>query len=366
MQDVLVFVDECIDWYEEYKIKVSVPKDVAMWQKWISRSALQKAIRRGQTERALSVAARLWKIEADYCWRSLAVIAVEDIGFGCPEAVLFSHLAQLKTFRGKLNEGALLTALVGQMCENMKSRSCCELSIGMDMSGPMNGFMKQQAEWSNSKLLEKVIDPDIGACYGAMRIARGNVPEGGLPRKKNDDLIGLIEETIKHDLPEPWASAAIHAYRRPVDTMSIAMFPTSRLFLQTNETQACEIVEDVFPESVEINGFQSEAYDMHEQTGKKAIKAFHTSLSKSYPVIAEIPKMKAGKALGSAIFVEEGGLVDQRIMGGDLWELQTVQDTVFLHAYGVPDDHYDEIRKIVRNEIPRLNQKRAWAAGLES
>lgn len=364
MQDVMALVQQAADWADEHKVMVKVPDDVEMNDKWEARSALQKACRRGQMDEALSQAARLWKIEADYCWRALATIAIEDIGFGSPEAVLYSHCAQLKTFRGSLEEGRLLTAIVAQMCEVAKSRSCCELSIAMDMSGPMNGHMKAQSQWSNTELLNAFEGVDVGDSYGALRIIKGQVPEGGMPRKRVPEVLEAVEATMMQ-LPEPYGLAAVHAFRRPVDSMSLAFYQTTKLFLRENEAQLCEIVEDVFPPSVRVGKFLSEAYDMHTQRGKKAIKAFYTSLvNGGYAEIKEIPKEKAGKALGSAIFVEEGGLVDRRILGGDLYDLQVAQDTTFLKAYGVPMDHYERVRQIVRQEIERLNSKRKWAVNL--
>ena len=359
----MALVQQAAAWADEHKVSVKVPHDVEMNDKWLARSALQKAIRRGETDEALDQAARLWKIEEDYCWRALAVIAVEDIGFGNPETVLYSHLAQLKTFRNSLDAGRLLTALVASMCAGVKTRSCCELSIGMDMSGPMIGVMKGMSHWSNDELLKAFAGEDVGASYGALRVLKGQVPEGGLPRPKQQKNIDAVEE-IMMQLPEPFGLAAVHAMRRPVDTMSLAMFQTTRLFLAANEKQEVEVVGDVFPTSIRIGKFKSEAYDMHTQSGKKAIKAFYTSLKKGYPELGAIDGGKAVKALGAAIFVEEGGLEDQRLLGGDLYDLMEVQDTTFLPAYGVPVEMYDRVRQIVRQEFDRLNGKRKWAFDL--
>lgn len=354
----MVLAEQAAAWADEHKVAVKVPEDVEMDDKWLARSGLQKAIRRGQMNEALSLAARLWRIEEDYCWRALATIAVEDIGFGSPEAVLYTHVAQLKTFRNAVDAGRLLTACVAQMCEAPKSRSCCELSIAMDMSGPMNGHMKAQSHWSNDELLKAFAGDDVGNSYGALRIMKGQVPEGGMPRPKQQANIDAVEQIMKQDLPEEFATAAIHAMRRPVDSMSLAFYQTTKLFLR--EPAKVEIVEDVFPPSFRIGKFLTEAYDLHTRDGKKALKAFYTSLKKGYPELAAIDGSSAVKALGSALFVEEGGLVDRRIMGGDLYDLQEAQDRTFLKAYGVPVEMYDRVRQIVRQEIERLNGKRKW------
>jgi hypothetical protein len=363
LAEALSLVDEAAAWADEHKAAVKVPLDVEMNDKWLARSALQKAIRRGEHDEALSQAARLWKCDADYCWYALGTVAVEDVGFGSPECVLWSHVGMLKTFRAKLDEGRLLTALVAQMCEAVKSRSCCEMSIAVDWGAKQ--AMEEMMHWSSTALLAAVMGDDVTKAYAALRILKGwSNQQEGVVKGRDDEDRAAAEEIMKKQLPEPYATAAIQAYRRPVDSMSIAMFPTTKLFLMEHEQESLEIVEDVFPPSERIGKFNSEAIDMHTQHGKLALKAFYTSLSKSYPVIEEIPKTKAVKALGAAVFVEEGGLVDRRVMGGGLHQLQVAQDTTFLPIYGVPADHYDEVRKIVRSEIERLNQKRKWAVKL--
>ena len=47
---------------------------------WVARSVLQKAIRRGMLELALSAAAQLVVIDRRTLWRRLIVTALEDLG----------------------------------------------------------------------------------------------------------------------------------------------------------------------------------------------------------------------------------------------------------------------------------------------
>lgn len=129
-------MDEANAWIDtwalglEYYDAATLPKD----RKWLVRSALQKSIRRGQTEPALRLALALRRIDADYVWKALATIAVEDVGFGCPEAVTLSSFGTLKSFRDRLDADRLLSALVVGMCVAEKSRTCCELSTIGDLA----------------------------------------------------------------------------------------------------------------------------------------------------------------------------------------------------------------------------------------
>jgi hypothetical protein len=205
LQDVLALVPQAAEWADEHKSAVKVPQDVEPNDKWLARSALQKAIRRGEHDEALSQAARLWKCDPDYCWFALGVIAVEDIGFGDPECVLWSHVGQLKTFRTKLDDGRLLTALVARMCEAVKSRSCCELSIAADWGHQER--LEEMSMFSTGKLLDMVQAEDIGESYLAIRLLRGHVPEG-LIAKERQEARPLVNAIMMKDLPEPYGLAA--------------------------------------------------------------------------------------------------------------------------------------------------------------
>src|ERR1019366_4584457 len=72
--------------------------------KWIYRSALQKAVRRGQGQEAIKQALRLSGLDQAYVFRSLAVISVEDVGD--PELVAWSLMLSRSGFRRSVRDQA--------------------------------------------------------------------------------------------------------------------------------------------------------------------------------------------------------------------------------------------------------------------
>ena len=54
---------------------------------WVAMSAMQKAIRRGREDLALSAAATLLRDAPDKLWRRIGCIAYEDIGVAILDAV---------------------------------------------------------------------------------------------------------------------------------------------------------------------------------------------------------------------------------------------------------------------------------------
>ena len=96
-------------------------------------SALQKEIRRGNTENAVLLAYEMSITSPameDYLWQRLMVISVEDIGFGEPNApVLINALCQmLQTFDRSLGERKLFAVhAVRYLCGCQKDRSSDEM-----------------------------------------------------------------------------------------------------------------------------------------------------------------------------------------------------------------------------------------------
>lgn len=70
---------------------------------WVAMSAMQKAIRRGHEDLALSAAATLLRGAPDKLWRRIGCIAYEDIGVASLEAVGLTTVA----LAGKRHRSAL-------------------------------------------------------------------------------------------------------------------------------------------------------------------------------------------------------------------------------------------------------------------
>jgi replication-associated recombination protein RarA len=96
-------------------------------------SALQKEIRRGNTENAVLLAYEMTLTSPaleDYMWQRLMVISVEDIGFGAPHApMLLNALYQMvSTFDRRIGERKLFAVhAVRYLCSCQKDRSSDEM-----------------------------------------------------------------------------------------------------------------------------------------------------------------------------------------------------------------------------------------------
>src|SRR5690606_1951563 len=90
-------------------------------------SALQKACRRGHTHLAVEYALKLHSIDPQYCWRRLAIIALEDVGFGdCLSAALALEACRSFGFRQKLGELRTVATVASSLADEVGSRSLCD------------------------------------------------------------------------------------------------------------------------------------------------------------------------------------------------------------------------------------------------
>ncbi len=341
--------------------------------KWLVRSAFQKAIRRGELDRALRCGEYLIAADPPYAWQALATVVIEDVGFGDLDLVAYSTMTTLKTVREAMHSEFLFASMIQRACEAPKSRSCCELDLGVNMRLQVEGSAEQanqnmMQDWPDEAVHAAMVVPgqDIGglaAAHLACRVARKRL------RGKGEDALLPTLQMIMESLDDPSEQrAAMLSYERTVDSMNIALFPILR-WLNALDLPIEEVDEKPeWPPEEVIMSVSSAAFDMHTFHGKKAIKAFWTSLKQDYDFPKLIDADRAVKAIGSLIFIVEGGLLDRRLLHDELRKLKKYQDLNFALGYGMHPSIAEEKGllenwlNIIRNEIPRLNDKRKWAA----
>ena len=119
-------VDQHRDPWVDVRTRNGLPADEII-------SALQKEIRRGQTENAALIAYEMATTSPElemYLWKRLQVISVEDIGLGDPSAaVLIRSLAEMVRDLNRTDGERLLYAIyaVRYLCDCKKDRSNDEM-----------------------------------------------------------------------------------------------------------------------------------------------------------------------------------------------------------------------------------------------
>ena len=106
---------------------------------WVAMSAMQKAIRRGCEDLALSAAATLLRDSPDKLWRRVGCIAYEDVGLASLEAVELATVALAgKRHRSALAEWAIASRVVAEMYKSLSS-----VCMVTSPSGPPSSMMQR-------------------------------------------------------------------------------------------------------------------------------------------------------------------------------------------------------------------------------
>jgi hypothetical protein len=348
-----LLAEEGFAWVAQRARLTPEPSRVDPADKFIIRSALQKAVRRAQTDRAVELALRLHRIDRAYVWRAALTVAVEDVGLGSPQAVLWATVAQSAPFRHRVGELPLLIALVREMSQALKSRAACELAFVVDTGEPE--VFRRFGQMTTAQLLARVEDADPYEAYAALAVLRGVVPKGYRLRPPDREGVLRTQEIIHNQLPFHHARAAATALMRPLDEMSIAVFPAFRL---GHDAGDAEIVGDKFPEGHLIGSYPTEAYDQHERLGRRAIRRFARDLRKRHAAFRQLPEPTIHAAVADAVFIEEGQCLNRWIGSSDLRRLRREADDWSLTRHGLAQPSGHAVREIVRSAIPELNDHR--------
>ena len=345
----------------------------------IARSAFQKAIRRGNTDLALSMGEFLMDYDKSYAWYTLATVLIEDVGIGDFDLISYGCLTTLKSFQEQGSDPRfshkLYASMVARACAAPKSRACCELSLGYEM------ILKHQQcnqlhfdeEVSVDALINELSGTDTVKLYEACVILRKKFRGMGLKSLTPalEQILNLIQDTSM-------SRACMLSFERTVDNMNLALFPIVRAMQSSKGSTLVKLEKDTWPESVIIGSVPSESYDMHTLLGGKSLSILWGKLKKDWPLLGDLEMSppfedwKKTKALGSLVFIVEGGLVDRRLSNWFLDDIKKYQDVNFAKGYGImpvggdggsiEKDKHDllEFCKKVKDSIPELNSIRQW------
>lgn len=346
-----LLVEEAFAWTARWATLEPQPAHVDPEHRWRIRSSLQKAVRRGQADRAVRMALALHRLDPRYVWRAVSTIAVEDVGIGTPEVVLWATVAQRAAFRKAVGELPLLIALTRRMAAALKSRSAIELSFVVETGEPE--MFRSFGGMTTGQLLDRFCGSGPYEAYGALSVLRGIVPQAYRIRPPDQLGVRAAAEMLGDQMDATSARAAQAALFHPLDEMSLGFVVAARLYRGEGERH------DTPPDTVLIGGYPAEAFDQHERLGRQAIGRFTRSLFRLSPTLTRPSPAKAQGAVADAVFVVEGQCLDRWVGGPDLNRLRAEADGYSLTRHGLSTSEGREVRQLVSERLPELNRHRS-------
>ena len=345
-----LLVEEAFAWTARWATLEPQPVHVDPEHRWRIRSSLQKAVRRGQPERAVRMALALHRLDRRYVWRAISTIAVEDVGIGAPDAVFWATAAQRAGFRKAVGELPLLIALTRRMTTAVKSRSAIELAFVTGTGEPE--MFRLFGGMTTSQLLDRFAGSDPYEAYAALSVLRGIVPKAYRIRPPDQRGIAVAREMLTEQMDRDLARAARAALFNPLDEMSLGFVVAARLPQGDTERH------DAMPESRLIDGYPAETFDQHERLGRQALGQFARSLSPLSPALASLSPGTARAAVADAVFVVEGQCLDHWLGGHDFDRLRSEADSYSLTRHGLSAEAGRNVRRLVSAALPDLHVSR--------
>ncbi len=330
---------------------VDIP-DGMCGDQWVLSSAMQKAIRRGETERAMKAGRGLWQQDRRSFWRRLHITALEDVGIGDINAVTTALTVYASpSFRQRTGDLQTGLCLIRILCAAVKSRLADEMFIGIEKLSDYAGLRVELAGQDDTALADNVLDdarPLHERCL-ALRLLAGTKrfpSDLMLQRKGSPEMVMDVLHDLDTD-PGLTASCAAVMYRTqwplallmPLLAKSLPSMP-----------QPSYIWYDAIPAASDVEGVPVYAADMFTRIGKTCIRHFQKA----------VPELKTfnTQQIGLAVFYEDGGQVDKALTGPVLEHYKQMGEIADFQFTGLCIPEMLGIRECVRRYASLLEQIR--------
>ncbi len=323
---------------------------------WLAMSLMQKAIRRGREDLALSAAATLLQISPARLWRRLCVTAYEDIGVADLESVfLVTSALKGKTWRSHVGgEWPVASYLVSRLARTIKCRSADDLLVIVESCPKYKEARLDLSFRPTLCLLKCAVGEDdlltralaLWYAVGTQRYSSVNL------HKRRGEPQAAFDFLWEAGLPDAIVEVAREGFRK----CSEVLCPFVVLLWRELQNVPHGTGPDDIPAEELIGGVPCWAFDMYVREGNRAMERFLTTdCDTARWVNAHLPKGQRRKFLGLILFRVEGGMVSERLRWKVGDDLRQISD---LECFDLEPTKVAEVMVLLRSDLPILNEAR--------
>ena len=322
------------------------------FDKWLISSALQKAIRRGETKQAVTLAANLWQTDKNALWRRIGVIALEDIGIAdisiTTEALAICAASQ---WRRKVGDLKIALYMVEQMANAVKSRAITHIYMQAELNADFKTARENYAGLDVDSLTvialkdkEDIINRAISLWY----LAGGKLYPSNKLHHRDSDIHYAIDVIENLNAPFDLIQACIlnlKKLRWPgalLAPLVCDVFSDLRPETKENDIPTCETVE-----GLPLYGCDG----LYTRTGKDCVKQWRIDCS-------ELSGYTLSQ-LGHALFYTESDILNSEFTSPELDALKKESTQASLLSTGIAINQQSEFLSNVQRNMPHLNMLRA-------
>ncbi len=333
-------------------LPMTVPPPLALPDAWIARSVMQKAIRRAEIELAGRAAVTLLRMDQTATWQRLLLIAYEDVGIGCLDAVLATTAMMSAKNRKRLGSDAAVAAAVASMLAAAVKDRSAEGLICAAIKHPALGQLRELlATLAVPHVLGMVLDTSLPLVERAVAAWNASGIDSWPNRRVGPgDLPALLRAYQSLDVPEKILAGVATAIRRVREPMFV-IFP-----LLVLATDAGHILDSSRPAMPMIGDLPLPALDKFTRMGKDAIARFATTTPSIMAALNELlPYRLWTKAASFGVFYAEGGRVFPKLARRESAAIERLGIEADFLSIGFPTDAITDFLALVEEELPQLN-----------
>lgn len=279
--------------------------------RYIARSCLQKAIRRGEVVLAQRALANLFEHDPVTVWRHLVIICLEDVGIANVDLLAQIIAArQDRKWRAQLGgDWQVMAGLVRLMAESVHCQASCDLLLRV-MNDPALDLDKAVAfEAEPSSLAETVGNrSEKIELRGIAAMAMGGcLAEGQLHK----DPCGLFDVMAEHGQFSSVVATCRAAWKISRNPMAMLLPLVWEAWMKDDRHH---VANDVLPAVQVMDGVPGYALDQFTRIGNTIARAFlreNDELRSTFE-FAGVRSADFSSTLGDLLFLSEGGVVRRR------------------------------------------------------
>ena len=357
----MLFPDEAlfdyvlIDLAEGVAARPAPPMQPLPCDRYVARSCLQKAIRRGEPELALRALANMFEYDRRATWRALTIICVEDVGVADVDLLAQIVAAQRnRKWREQVGgDWVVLTGLIRRMATSAHCQAACDLLLRVTNDPSLEHHRAAALERTAIDLAAVLWNGDLPIVgRGAAALAMGGGLADGQQHHDPCGVFDILSDTGRSSHVVAACRAAWKLTRNPMALLLPLVWQQRML------ADGYEIADDEMPPVQMIDGVPGYALDQFTRIGNTISRA----LLRADPELGYLLS-KAGiriggqpRAVGDLLFLLEGGLVANRVR----WE---IGDHLRLPWRDLPStvtmgDHVPTCVKYLRQRVRQIDMVR--------
>lgn len=351
------------------KAPLSLPVDVPQGHedveelpcdRWVASSALQKAIRRGDSLTAQRAATNLYNLDKRAIWRRLLVIAFEDIGAACPQALIeLSSLAADPELRAATGgDRAALLRTCARLAAAPKDRSTDYLIAAAVFDPMLAGLREACRRHGAAKSIDIACDLSLSLAERAVGAWHATGYDFGPAHPVGKgDLPGLVARLQATGCGDDLLQAVHFAARRTREPITVLV---PLLWSMVVVGQATNVHSELVGETPAVDGVPLCALDSHTRMGRQSIQRYtRECLPVERFIRMNLPGGRTSDALRVAVFFADSALLNPRLNwdgGAEIERLGIQADFYAVHAD--PSLGF-ELINLVRENLDHLDAIRA-------